>query len=122
VARILISEPEPETRILLELHVLRLGHQLLGGGPAADEQPAVVLIEPASSAGLATARGLRSRYPELPIICISTHPPSPETTALRPSAHLLKPIRRSELQHALSEALRKQAAGSRLPSTLSADR
>jgi DNA-binding NarL/FixJ family response regulator len=122
VARILISEPDPETRILLELHVLRLGHQLLGGGPAADEQPAAVLVEPASTAGLHTARALRSRYPELPIICISIHPPSPETAALEPSAYLLKPVRRSDLERALRDALRPRTVCSQTPSVVSADR
>ena len=64
-----------------------------------------MILEPASAEGLAAAAGLRRRLEGLPIICTSILPPSAETRALGPAAHLLKPFRLVELEAAISAAL-----------------
>jgi CheY-like chemotaxis protein len=106
VARILISEPHPDLRVLLEAIVRRAGHEPVGQGElASDETPELMILEPASADGLAAANRLRSRLEDLPIICTSVLPPSAATQALSPVAHLLKPFRLLELEEAITAAL-----------------
>jgi len=106
MARILISEPHPDVRTLLEAVVRRAGHQPVGHGElTTDDAPALMILEPASADGLAAAVRLRSRLEDLPIICASMLPPSAETRALGPAAHLLKPFGLVELDAAISAAL-----------------
>ena len=106
MARILISEPHPDLRTLLEAIVRRAGHEPVGHGElTSDDAPELMILEPASADGLAAAARLRSRLEDLPIICTSILPPSPETLALGTGAHLLKPFRLLELEAAISAAL-----------------
>ena len=106
VASILISDPDPETRTLLELLILRLGHRPVGPRDlASGEELELLLLEPASPANLRQARVLRRRLERLPIVCVSVAPQSSEALALRPAAYVMKPFRRSELERAVTEAL-----------------
>jgi DNA-binding response OmpR family regulator len=106
MARILISEPHPDVRTLLEAVVRRAGHVPVGHGElTSDDAPEVMILEPASADGLAAAVRLRSRLEDLPIICASILPPSAQTRALAPAAHLLKPFGLVELEAAISAAL-----------------
>jgi DNA-binding response OmpR family regulator len=107
MARILIHEPHPDVRVLLEAVVRRAGHEPVGHGElTSDDAPELMILEPASAAGLAAAAKLRSRFEDLPIICTSIEPPSVVAKALEPFAYLLKPFRLSELESALAAALR----------------
>jgi DNA-binding response OmpR family regulator len=106
MARILIHEPHPDVRVLLEAIVRRAGHAPVGHGElAADDAPELMILEPASADGLAAAAKLRHRLEDLPIICASIEPPSIESNALRPVAYLVKPFRLGELEAAISSAL-----------------
>jgi CheY-like chemotaxis protein len=106
MARILISEPHPDLRVLLEAVVRRAGHEPVGHGElTSDDAPAVMILEPASADGLAAAAGLRCRLEDLPIICASIYPPSDQSSALGPVAHLIKPFRLRELEAAIVSAL-----------------
>jgi CheY-like chemotaxis protein len=106
VATILIVDPDPATRSLLEVLVLRLGHRPIGQWELAeDESPDLMLLEPASRAGLRQATRMRSRTPELPILCVSIEPPCEELRALGISDHVMKPFRRSQLERAIESAL-----------------
>jgi CheY-like chemotaxis protein len=106
VATILIIDPDPATWSLLEVLILRLGHRPIGQWELAeDEIPDLVLLEPASRAGMRHARRLRGRFPELPILCVSIDPPGPEVRALGVADHVMKPFRRSQLERALASAL-----------------
>ena len=106
VARVLISEPHPDSRALFELVVRRAGHEPVGLGELADrEPPELMILEPASGEALAIAHQLRRRLEDLPIICASIRPANGETAALRPTAHLVKPFRLAELEAALASAL-----------------
>ena len=106
MARVLISEPHPDSRALFELVVRRAGHEPVGLGELADrEPPELMILEPASGEGLAIAHQLRRRLEGLPIICTSIRPAGPGTATLRPAAYLLKPFRLAELESALAAAL-----------------
>src|SRR4029453_16852319 len=76
MARILISEPHPDLRALLEAIVRRIGHEPIGHGELTEDDaaPAVMILEPASAVDLAAAARLRRRLESLPIICTSIGP------------------------------------------------
>src|ERR1700756_5176377 len=98
MARVLISEPHPDCRALLELVVRRAGHEPLGHGELVDGEPLeLMILEPASAGGVALAAAARSRHEGLPIICTSIRPPGETTETLRPAAYLVKPFRLAEL-------------------------
>jgi CheY-like chemotaxis protein len=106
VATILIVDPDPATRSLLEVLVLRLGHRPIGQWELVEnESPDLMLLEPASRADMRHARHLRGRFPELPILCVSIDPPCPEARELGVAGHVMKPFRRSQLERALELAL-----------------
>ncbi len=112
MATILIMDPDPATRSLLEVLVLRLGHRPIGQRELSEgENPELMLLEPASRAGLRLAARLRRRLPQLPILCVSIDPPDWETRALGVAGHLMKPFRRSQLERALESALIPAADG-----------
>ena len=106
MATILIVDPDPATRSLLEVLCRRLGHRPIGAREWVDgEEPDLLLLEPASRPGVRLARGFRRRFPTLPILCVSIDGPSGETLSLAPIAHVMKPFRRSQLERALEQAL-----------------
>jgi len=105
MARILISEPHPDVRVLLEAVVRRAGHEPVGHGELVDEAPELMILEPVFADGLAAAARLRDRLEDLPIICTSIAPPNAATRALGPIAHLIKPFRLGELEAAIASAL-----------------
>jgi two-component SAPR family response regulator len=51
------------------------------------------------------ARGVRRRFPQLPILCVSIDGPSDDSRGLDPVGHVMKPFRRSQLERALEQAL-----------------
>jgi DNA-binding response OmpR family regulator len=106
MARILISEPHPDLRVLIEAVVRRTGNEPVGRGELiGGDAPAAMILEPASADGLAAAAQLRDRLEDLPIICASIFPPTDESCALGPVAHLIKPFRLRELEAAIVSAL-----------------
>jgi len=112
VATVLIVDPDPATRSLLELLLLRLGHRPIGPREWVEgEEPELLLLEPASKPGLWLARGVRRRFERLPILCVSIEGPTKETRELGPVGHVMKPFRRSQLEAALEQALIPEADG-----------
>jgi two-component SAPR family response regulator len=106
VATILIVDPDPATRSLLELLCLRLGHNPIGPREWVEGmEPDLLLLEPASRPGVRLARGVRRRFPQLPILCVSIDGPSDDSRGLGPAGHVMKPFRRTQLEHALEQAL-----------------
>jgi CheY-like chemotaxis protein len=106
MARILISEPHPDLRVLIEAVVRRTGNEPVGQADLiGQDAPAAMILEPASADGLAAAGQLRRLLEDLPIICASIYPPTDESCALSPVAHLIKPFRLRELEVAIVSAL-----------------
>ena len=64
-----------------------------------------MLLEPASEPGLRLAHRLRQRLLRLPILCVSIEPPGEDTSSLGAVDYVMKPFRRSTLEHALERAL-----------------
>lgn len=110
MATILIVDPDASTRSLLELLAERLGHAPIGPREwIHGAEPDLLLLEPASRPGMRLARGVRRRYPNLPILCVSIDGPNADTRQLRPVGHLMKPFRRSQLEAAIDVALAEPA-------------
>jgi CheY-like chemotaxis protein len=106
VATILIVDPDPSNRSLLELLSVRLGHTPIGPRDWVEgAEPDLVLLEPASRLGVRLVRGFRRRFPLLPILCVSIDGPTPQTRELGPVGHVMKPFRRSQLERAIELAL-----------------
>jgi CheY-like chemotaxis protein len=106
MATVLIVDPDPATRSLLELLLLRLGHRPIGQRELSEgEEPDLLLLEPAAETGLRQAQSLREQFPQLPVLCVSIEGPSDESRLLVPVAHVMKPFRRSQLEAALALAL-----------------
>lgn len=111
MATVLIVDPDQATRSLLELLLVRLGHRPIGPREWIEgAEPDVVVLEPASRPGLRLARGVRRRFSDVPILCVSIDGPSRETRELNPAGHVMKPFRRSQLEAALEQALLPTAA------------
>jgi CheY-like chemotaxis protein len=104
VARILILEPQPEIRELVERVAERLGLESVTDDVDGVDLDAVVL-EPESGQALERATRLRSSSPDLPMICTSIAPPNAATRALCPHAHLIKPYTLRDLSQALASAV-----------------
>ena len=106
MATVLILDPDPATRSLLELLLMRLGHRPIGQHELSEgEEPELMLLEPASRSGVSAARTVRDRLPQLPVLCVSIDGPSDESRQLAPVGHVMKPFRRSQLEAALELAL-----------------
>ena len=108
MARILVAEPYPEIRQLLEHIVAGLGFEPVvpnSAAPETLEEIDVLLLEPGLPGGVELATKLREANPALPILIVSIYPPTPEVTALAPAAFLLKPFALAELQSRIQEAV-----------------
>jgi CheY-like chemotaxis protein len=108
MGRILILEPQPEVRELWTHVAERLGHESVTETP---RNPAVapvdaIVLEPDGARGLAIARALHERFPEIPVVCASILPPNSELRReLSPHAYLTKPFPLMVLERALADAL-----------------
>lgn len=96
--RVLVCEPDPDVRQLLELTVRRLGHEAVSHGDAD-----VVLMEPACPVAQGALRRFANRVP--PIVCLSIHPREAGYEPAGTVAYLMKPIKKSGLAAALTGIL-----------------
>jgi CheY-like chemotaxis protein len=107
MGRILILEPQPDVRDLWAHVAERLGHESVTEVPPnPDAAPVdVIVLEPDGPRGLAIARALRERFPEIRLVCASTVPPTRELRReLSPHAYLTKPFPLAALERALADA------------------
>lgn len=111
MARVLLSEGDPDVRRLLVLLLERLGHDvaILDGTPPEASACDLLLLEPASRSGLEHARLVRDAQPELPIICVSVLPPEAEFLSLGPLEYLAKPFALNELRDVVDRTLLRAA-------------
>jgi DNA-binding response OmpR family regulator len=113
-ARVLIGEPFPEVRQLLERAVDHLGHQPVAHEPGAGDLPPdvdVLVLEPTLEGGLELVRALREENPDLPVICACSEMPGADVRDLAPIAYLVKPFALTDLERALTDAVRRSVAG-----------
>lgn len=105
MARVLVIHSSPALQVMLELQLERLGHAIV----ADDLDPAVevALVEPVDLRSLARALALRARTPDVPIVVLSAEPPSRESRALAPAAHLLYPFSLAQLTRTIADASRR---------------
>jgi CheY-like chemotaxis protein len=111
MARILLSEADPDVRRLLTLLLERLGHEPMTIPGAASPVPVadLMLLEPGSSVCLAEARRAREAQPDLPIVCVSVLPEEARFLALGPLGYLTKPFALEDLRSAVDCALSRAA-------------
>jgi hypothetical protein len=64
-----------------------------------------LVVEPALPGCFREEQAVRSARPELPIVCVSIYPPTPDVPALGCVVHLLKPFSLRELKSALEQAV-----------------
>ncbi len=95
--RVLVCEPDPDIRRLLELTVTRLGHEPVTQGDAD-----VVLMEPACPLAQSALRRFARR---IPVVCLSIHPREAGFEPPDTVAYLMKPIKKARLAAALSGVL-----------------
>jgi DNA-binding NtrC family response regulator len=72
MAKILISEIDPDVRRLLTVLVTRLGHEpvVLDPDVAVPPRGDLLLLEPEARTSIGHARLVRAYFPELPVICM----------------------------------------------------
>ncbi len=105
MARVLIGDPDPEIRELLQHIVAGMGHAPVGPDDDDADAPDLMLVEPGDPPMLELAMRLRERSPNIPVVCVSIFPPGPGALALRPAAYLLKPFALAGLQRAIEDAV-----------------
>lgn len=96
--RVLVCEPDPDVRRLLELTLEQLGHE-----PVSDGAADVVLMEPSCPVAQTALRRFARRVP--PVVCLSIHPREAGYEPPGTVAYLMKPIRKARLAAALTGVL-----------------
>src|SRR5436305_10083015 len=94
MAKILVSEADPDVRRLLTVFVSRLGHEAVVLDPDLVVPPHadLLLLEPTSRAGLAHGRLVRTYFPDLPVVCMSALPEEGGFLKRGPLGFLEKPF------------------------------
>jgi len=111
---VLVGEPYPEVRGLVERVLAQLGHEAVPHTRTwdADRLPDVdvLILEPSLENGVALAQALRRAKPELPVICTASDPPARDVAQLEPVAYLVKPFAVADLEEALRGAIARARA------------
>lgn len=107
MSRIVIAYPPGAVsellRIVLDLHGhVSVDHDDVG---VLEGEVDALIVDPVWPMGLACAHELRRSYPDIPIICVSVHPPTQEAKALLPASYVTMPFRLADLELAVRLAL-----------------
>ncbi|HVD10291.1 MAG TPA: response regulator [Gaiellaceae bacterium] len=108
MATVMVADEHDEVQRLLSHMVARVGHTpVLWTAAQGDALHGfeALLVEPAFPGCFRFAKAVRSARPELPIVCVSIYPPTPDVRALGCVVHLLKPFSLHELESALEQAV-----------------
>jgi CheY-like chemotaxis protein len=102
MAIVLVSDPDPQSRLVLTALVEALGHRVVD-----DVQGRVdaAVIEPASPDAVALVRQARQRHRRLPVVCVSETRPRLSGTRLKPLAYLRKPVPVGAFVRTLADAV-----------------
>ena len=107
VASILVSEVDPDVRRLLIVLIERLGHDaaVLRDDVVAPPRSDLLIVDPATSAGLEHLRLVRAFYPEQPVVCLDLLPFGVGLLGRGPTWLLPKPFSLERLAPLIDRAL-----------------
>jgi CheY-like chemotaxis protein len=89
MAIVLVSDPDPRSRLVLTALVEALGHRAVGD---VEGRIDAAVVDPTSPEAVALVRQARQRYRRLPVVCVSATRPRLSGTRLQPLAYLRKPV------------------------------
>ncbi len=94
MAKILVSEADPDVRRLLVVLIERLGHDaiVLDADVEVPPRADLMLVEPESAECLEHARLVRACFPELPVLCLNAIPEGGSFLEQGPLGYLQKPF------------------------------
>ncbi len=104
----MVADEHDEVQRLLSYVVARVGQTPVSWTAALSDVLdgfEALLVEPALPGCFRYAQAVRRARPELPIVCVSIAPPTPDASALGAVVHLLKPFPLCELESALEMAI-----------------
>jgi CheY-like chemotaxis protein len=107
MAKILVSEADPDVRRLLVLLLERLGHEAIVLDPDVAVPPCadLLLVEPESPACLEQARLVRAYCPGLPVLALNALPEEGEFLSRGPLGYLQKPFSVETMRTTVQRAL-----------------
>jgi CheY-like chemotaxis protein len=107
MARILLSEADPEVRRLLVTLLEQSGHTtiVLHGGTSVPPTADLLLLDPSSQPRLQQAEIAREHDPALPVISVSALPTDARFLTRGPLSYLPKPFTHEQLRSTLESAL-----------------
>lgn len=97
--RILVAEPDPDVRQLLELAVRRAGHDPVETHDGID----AIVMEPGCAVARALLRHFRHAVP--PVVCVSIYPREAGLAPPETVAYVMKPTAPSRLARTLADVL-----------------
>ena len=107
MARILVSEADPDVRRLLVVLIERLGHEplVLDVDVAVPPRADLLLVEPQSPWCLDHARLVRAYFPELPVLALNALPDEATFLQRGPFGYLQKPFTVETMRSTVQGAL-----------------
>jgi CheY-like chemotaxis protein len=107
MAKILVSEADPDVRRLLVLLLERLGHEAIVLEPDVAVPPCadLLLVEPESPACLEQARLVRAYCPALPVLALNALPDDGDFLTRGPLGYLQKPFSVETMRTTVQRAL-----------------
>lgn len=107
MAKVLVSEADPDVRRLLSVLVTRLGHEavVLDADVAVPPRADLLLLEPSSRTGLEHGRLVRAYFPDLPVICMSALPDDGGFLERGPLRFLAKPFTLEQMRDLIARTV-----------------
>jgi DNA-binding response OmpR family regulator len=107
MARVLISEADPDVRRLLAVLIERWGHEavVLDDGVVVPPRADVLLVDPVAPAGLVQAQLAREFFPTMPVVALNPLPGRAALPGIGRVAVLPKPFAVEALCGAVDAAL-----------------
>ena len=109
MAKILVSEADPDVRRLLVVLIERLGHEaiVLDADVEVPPRADLMLLEPECDGCLAQARLVRAYFPDLPVLCLNAVPEGGRFLERGPLGYLQKPFPLERMRETVRDALER---------------